>query len=143
MGAAHWIPSPVLVSIAILAAAGLVFWRLILRRLARRRLPADRPGAARLDLLTRALSARAVSGTAAALGMSLLAGLASLTVEPLNSMTCTKVAGCPYVYAWHAQDNLIQSFGFLTVLAAISLFLYSRRPRIDESKLHSAIESSR
>lgn len=143
MVTAHWFPSPVLISAAVLAATGLVFWRLILRRLARRRLPVDKPGAARLDLLTRALSARAVSGTAAALGMSLLAGLAYLSVEPLNSMTCSTPADCHYVYAWHAQYNLIQNLGLLTLLAAIMLFSYSRRPRITESMLQSAIESPR
>ena len=139
---ADWFASSALVTISVLAAAGLVLWRLILRSLSRRRLPVDDPNAARLDLLTRALSARAASGAAAALGMSLLAGLGHLSVEPLNSMTCTTVANCDYLYSWHAQYNLIQNLGSLIFLTAIVMFFVSRRPRIDESILRLAIESS-
>ena len=58
-------------------------------------------------------------------------------------MTCSTPADCHYVYAWHAQYNLIQNLGLLTLLAAIMLFSYSRRPRITESMLQSAIESPR
>lgn len=143
MATAHWFPSSVLISIAVLAATGLVFWRSILRRLAHRRLPVDRPSAARVDLLTRALSARAASGTAAALGMSLLSGLAYLSGEPLSSMACTTVSDCHYVYAGHAQSSLIQNLALLTLLAAILLFLLSRLPRVNESALRSATESIR
>lgn len=143
MATASWFPTPVLITIAALAATGLVSWRLILRRLVGRRLPVDSPGAARLDLLTRALSARAVSGTAAALGLSLLAGLAYLSVEPLNSMTCTTPADCHYLYAWHAQYHRFQNLGFLTLLAAIVLFVYGRRDRVTESMLQPTIEPPR
>ncbi len=143
MVTAYWFTSSTLIGIAAFAAIGLVFWRLILRRLADRRLPVDQPAAARLDLLTRALSARVTSGTAAALGLSLLSGLAFLSVDPLNSMTCTRSGNCHYVYGWHAKYDLIQNLALVTLLAAIYLFLYSRWPRINESTLRSATEAPR
>ena len=132
-----------LYSIVIFAGTGLILWRLALNRLTRRRLPADNPGAARLDLLTRALSARTVSGTAAALGLSLLGALAFLSDEPLISMTCTTVSDCHYLYVLHSHYEVIESVGLTAALAAIVLFLVSRLPRgIDPSLLERAAELS-
>ena len=114
-----------------------------MRRLARRGLPVDNPGAARLDLLTRALSARAVSGAAGALGLLLLGALAMLSVEPLMSQTCTRPGDCHYLYAWYASYDLFQTTGLFMVLAAILLFWFGRLPRVDDSMLRSATGSSR
>jgi hypothetical protein len=131
-----WFPTTMLVTTALLAAAGLVLWRLALHRLSRRRLPADRPGAARLDLFTRALSARAVSGTAAALGLLLLAGLASVSGSALVSETCTTPRDCHPLYAWHDHYDLIQSAGSIAGLWGLFLFLFSRiRRRVDPALL--------
>ncbi len=143
MAQASWFPSAALISAAVVAASALVFWWLTLRRLARRRLPADALDAARLDLLTRALSARAISGAAAALGLTLLAGLAFLGAEPLMSRACISTAKCPYLYAWHDRYDELQNVGGLLLVAAILVFWLGRRPRVDQSRLQSAAGSSR
>ena len=140
---AHWFASSALIGIAALAAIGLVLWRLVLHRLAGRRLPLDSSSAAQLDLLTRALSARAASGAATALGLSLLAGFAYLSVEPLVSMACTTPADCHFVYAWHDHYDLVQNLGMVALLAAFLTFLWGRRPRVPESSLLSAGRESR
>ena len=140
---ASWFSSPALIGCAVVAAAALAFWWLTLRRLARRRLPVDGVGAARLDLLTRALSARAMSGAAAALGLSLLAGLAFLGTEPLMSRTCTSPSECHYLYGWHDRSDLLQNVGGLLLVAAILVFWLGRLPRVDTSLLRSVARPSR
>lgn len=131
-----WFPTQTLLSTAVLAGIGLVLWRLALHRLARRPFPTDRPGAARLDLFTRALSARAVSGTAAALGLLLLAGLASLSVPVLVSVTCSSPGECHDLYAWREHYSLIQDVGGISGLWGFFLFLSSRlRRRVDPALL--------
>lgn len=138
-----WFSSPVLITIAVLAAAGLVFWRLTLGSLVRRRLPVDDRDAARLDLLTRALSARAVSGSAAVLGMSMLGGLGELSSLPLHSSTCTNTPpGCHDLYAWSAASTAFSNAATLLLLSAILLFWFSRLSRVDASLLASAAERS-
>jgi hypothetical protein len=130
-----WSAAPLLVTTALIAAAGLVLWRLSLHRLSRRRLPADQPGAARLDLLTRALSARSIAGTAASLGLVLLGGLASLGQTLMYSRSCTPSGGCDVVYAEHPYAHHIQDLGLLIVVA-LFLFLFSRiRRRVDPALL--------
>lgn len=142
---AYWFSTGDLLSIAMLAAAALVCWRLTLLNLARRGLPADSPEAARLDLLTRAFSARSVSGTAAALGLCLLAGLASLSAQPLNSQVCTYVGpgGCQSLYAWRHWYGTFENLGLLAVLLALGVFWLSRLPRVDAATLRSATETPR
>ena len=142
MVTASWFSAPALITIAVTATVALAFWRLTLRQLARRRLPVDSRAAARLDVLTRALSARAVSGAAAALGLSLLAGLAYLGAEPLMSMTCTSPVECHYLYAWPATHDLLQNAGGLLLLAAVVVFWLGRLARVDLSLLRSAVGSS-
>ena len=61
-----------------------------------------------MDLLTRALSARAVSGAAAALGLLLLGGLGILSAGPLMSRVCTSVNDCHYLYRWHDHYGIFQ-----------------------------------
>jgi hypothetical protein len=143
MGRAAWFSSPALLTIAVLAAAALVLWWLTLRQLSRRRLPVDSLGAACLDVLTRALSARAVSGASAALGLSLLAGLAYLGVEPSMSRACTSPTSCHYLYSWHARYDLLQNVGFVLIVAAVLIFWFSRLPRVDPERLRSAVGLSR
>ncbi|MDQ6687292.1 MAG: hypothetical protein M3Z50_06730 [Actinomycetota bacterium] len=139
---AWWFSATTLVSIAAFAATGLVCWRLTLSWLARRRLPVDNPDAARLDLLTRAMSARAVSGSAAVLGMSLLGGLTLLSSEPLQSMACS-IDGCHYLYAWHDRYHLIEDVGLLLLLGAVFLFWFCRLSLVDGPLLRAAVETSR
>jgi hypothetical protein len=135
-----WSAAPLLVTTALIAAAGLVLWRLSLQRLSRRRLPADQPGAARLDLLTRALSARSIAGTAASLGLVLLGGLASLSGPALYSRTCTRPGGCDVVYAEHPYGHRIEDLGLLVVVGFF-LFLSSRiRRRVDAALLGPVAE---
>jgi hypothetical protein len=142
MAHATWFSTTALVTTAVLAASGLILWRWALCRLARRRLPADRPGAARLDLLMRALSARSISGTAAALGLVLLSGLASLSDQVLVSSTCTAVAHCHDLYSAEAQRHLIENVGAVVGVVGIVVFLASRRRRIDPALLGSVPEPS-
>jgi hypothetical protein len=135
-----WSPTPLLLTTALIAAAGLALWRVSLHRLSRRRLPADQPGAARLDLLTRALSARSIAGTAASLGLVLLGGLASLSELALYSRACTRPGGCDVVYAEHPYAHQIQDLGLLVVVA-LFLFLSSRiRRRVDPALLGPVAE---
>lgn len=130
-----WSAAPLLVTTALIAAAGLVLWRLSLHRLSRRSLPADQPGAARLDLLTRALSARSIAGTAASLGLVLLGGLGSLSEVGVYAQSCAQPGGCDVVYASHPYAHQIQDLGFLS-LVALFLFLSSRiRRRVDPALL--------
>jgi hypothetical protein len=135
-----WSAAPLLVTTALLAAAGLVLWRLALHRVARRSLPADQPGAARLDLLTRALSARSIAGTAASLGLMLLAGVASLNQMAVYSQACAQPGGCDVVYAFHPYADQIQGLGLLGVVG-LFLFLFSRiRRRVDPALLGPVLE---
>ncbi len=143
MARATWFSVPALVSTAVIATAALAFWWLTLRQLARRRLPVESLGAARLDVLTRALSARALFGAAAALGLSLLGGLAFLSGDPLTSMTCSSPADCHYLYASHARYDLLQNVGLLLLVSAVLLFWFSRLPRVDQSLLTSTKGTSR
>lgn len=135
---AAWFSSSVLIGTAVFALAALLVWRLTLRSLAARPLPLDRVEAARLDMLTRALSARAVSGAAAALGLLLLGGLGFLSAEPLMSEVCTSVTDCHYVYGWHRQYSVFQDVGGLMVAAAVLLFGFSRLPRVNRALLRTA-----
>lgn len=138
---ATWFAPSVLVGTAVVAIASLIVWQLTLHALAARPLPLDPTGAAQVDLLTRALSARAVSGTAAALGLSLLGGLGYLSFGPLTSSVCTSVSGCHYVYAAHDRYVLFQGVSGLLILSAILLFWFSRLPRIDKNWLRALASS--
>jgi hypothetical protein len=119
-----------------------VVWQLTLHALAARPLPLDREDDARVDLLTRALSARAVSGTAGALGLSLLGGLGYLSAEPLVSEVCLSVSDCHPVYRWHDNFGLFQDAGGLMIVAAILLFWFSRLPRVNQHLLRVAVPVS-
>lgn len=141
MATATWFPPSVLVGTSVLALAGLVVWRVTLRALAARPLPLDRPEAARVELLTRALSARAVSGTAAALGLLLLGALAFLSAGPLMSQVCTSVNDCDYVYGWHHHYDVLQSAGGLLLVAAVLLFWFSRLPRVSPALMGTTASS--
>jgi hypothetical protein len=142
MATASWFSPSVIVWTALLALGALLVWRTTLRTLAARPLPLDDEDDARVDLLTRLLSARAVSGSAAAVGLSLLGGLALSSPAPLMSMVCPSVSDCHYVYGWHQHYELLQNLGGLLVLTAILLFLFSRLPRLDPAKLHTAVPAS-
>lgn len=142
LATAAWFSPSVLIGTAMFALAGLVVWRVTMHALAVRALPLDRTDQARVELLTRALSARAVCGTAAALGLSLLGGLAYLSARALMSRVCTTVADCGYAYAWHDRHNLFESIGALMVLAAILLFWFSRLPRVDQELLRVTVPAS-
>jgi len=139
---AAWFPPSVLIGTAMFALAALLVWRVTLRALTARPLPLDRVEAARVDILTRALSARAVSGAAAALGLLLLGGLGFLSAEPLMSQVCTVVTDCHYVYAWHHKYSLFQDVGGLMVVAAVLLFWFSRLPRVNRALLRTTTLAS-
>jgi len=140
---AAWFPSSVLIGTAVLALATLVLWRLTLRALTVRPLPLDRSEAARLDMLTRALSARAVSGAAATLGLLLLGGLGFLSAEPLMSEVCTAVRECHYVYGWwHRWSSVFHGVGALLLVTAVLLFWFSRLPRVNQALLRTTAPES-
>jgi hypothetical protein len=128
---ATWFSSEVLTTTVALALGALVAWRATLHLLSARPLPLEDPDLARVDVLTRALSARAVSGTAAALGMSLLARLAVLGGQALLSQVCTSVRDCRFAYGWHHHAALLDFTGGLLLLAALLVFWASRLPRVD------------
>jgi hypothetical protein len=142
LATAAWFSPAVLITTALLALAALVLWQLTLHALAARPLPLDREDEARVDLLTRALSARAVSGSAGALGLSLLGGLGYLSAEPLVSEVCLSVGDCHPVYTWHDNVGLFQDVGGLMIVAAILLFWFSRLPRVDQHLLRVVVPVS-
>ena len=139
---AAWFPSSVLIGTSVFALAALLVWRLTLRALTARPLPLDRVGAAQVEILTRALSARAVSGAAAALGLMLLSGLGYLSAEPLMSQVCTSVNDCHYLYGWHDHYGVFQDVGWLMAVAAILVFWFSRLPRVNRARLRTAAPAS-
>ena len=142
LATAAWFPTSVLIGTAVLALAALLVWRLTLRALTARPLPLDRVGAAQVDLLTRALSARAASGAAAALGLLLLGGLGALSAEPLMSQACTSVTDCHYLYWWHDHYAVFQDVGGLMAFAAVLVFWFSRLPRVNRALLQTAAPAS-
>jgi hypothetical protein len=139
---AVWFPPSVLVGTAVFALAALVVWRVTLRALTARPLALDRVEAAQVDILTRALSARAVSGAAAAVGLLLLGGLCFLSAEPLMSRVCTSVGDCHYVYGWHNEYSRFQDVGGLVGVVAVLLFWFSRLPRVSHARLRTTAPSS-
>ena len=142
LATAAWFPSSVLIGTSVLALAALLVWRLTLRALTTRPLPLDRVEAAQVDILTRALSARAVSGAAAALGLLLLGGLGSLSGAPLMSQVCTSVNHCHYLYGWHDHSGVFQGVGGLMAFAAILVFWFSRLPRVNRALIRTAAPAS-
>ena len=139
---ATWFSPEVVTSSVVLAVAALVVWRLTLHLLNARPLRLDDPDVARVDVLTRALSARAVSGTAAGLGLSLLGRLASLASQAVMSRVCTSVEDCGYRYGWHDHHELLEGVGFWLVVTSLLVFWWSRLPRVDRDAFDKTLSTS-
>jgi hypothetical protein len=128
---ATWFSGEVVTTTVALALACLALWHATLHLLTTRPLPLEDSDLARVDVLTRALSARAVSGTAAALGLALLARLFVLGGRALDSQVCTSVQDCRPVYGWHEHAAALDWTGGCLLLASLLVFWASRLPRVD------------
>lgn len=128
---ATWFSAGAVATTVALALACLALWRATLHLLTTRPLPLDDPDLARVDVLTRALSARAVSGTAAALGLAVMARLSFLGGRGLVSQVCTSVQDCRPVYGWHDHAAALDWAGGVLLLASFLVFWASRLPRVD------------
>ena len=138
-----WFTADVVAGTVVLALAALVLWQMTLHLLTARPLRLEDADLARVDVLTRALSARAVSGTAAALGLSLLARLCFLGGRALMSQVCTSVQDCAHVYSWHERYRDLETAGGLLLLAALVVFWASRLPRVDRRAWDATLTSAR
>lgn len=139
---ARWFTADVVTSTVLLALVTLVLWQVTLHLLTVRPLRLDDPGVARVDVLTRALSARAVSGTAAALGLSLLARLGFLGGRAALSQVCTSVQDCRFVYGWHDRYGTLEAAGGVLLLGAVVVFWWSRLPRVDRRAWDGALPAA-
>jgi hypothetical protein len=127
-----WPGIPVLVTAAFVGAAGLAVAELSLAALARRARPADDPAAARLDDVIRGMSARAVAGGAAALGLTLLATIGQAVSNDFSSLLCPAHPG-PLLPAYPWAAALAPWLGLASILslAAALVILASCRRRQD------------
>ena len=127
-----WPGMPVLVTAAFLGAAGLAVAELSLAALARRARPADDPDAARLDDVIRGMSARAVAGGAAALGLTLLGTIGVAVSNNFSSLLCPAHPG-PLLpaYPWAAPLTPWLGLASLLSLVAALVILAACRRRQD------------
>ena len=93
-----WFAPSTLTAISVTAAAALLLTCLLQWRLTRRKVEVKDRDAAHLDLVTRALSARATAGSASALGLAFLSGLGDLSDDPLQSRRCNAALHCRDAY---------------------------------------------
>lgn len=128
MATATWFSAWDLTGAAALASVVLLVWLLALRRLSHRPLPAVDSDAARLEEAKRVLSARSITAAAASTGLCLLSGVLALAVSPSQSMWCTRVSNCHFLYSWHDHYLLLDNLSLLLLLAAFLLFIAMRQP---------------
>jgi hypothetical protein len=124
-----WPGMLVLVTAAFLGAAGLAIAELSLAALARRARPADDPVAARLDDVIRGMSARAVAGGAAALGLTLLGTIGQAVTADFSALLCSAHPG-PVLSAYPWAAPLTPWLGlasFLSLVAALVILAVCRR----------------
>lgn len=112
-----WFSPTTLAAISITAALALTLTVVLEWKLTRTRLHVDDAQVAHLDLVTRALSARATAGSASALGLACIAGLGYLAYDVMRSVLCSHpVGGCTYPYqSWGLSLLVDLSFPLLTV----------------------------
>lgn len=128
MVTATWFNAWDLIGAAGVAAVVLAVWLLDLRRLSHRPLPAIDIDAARLEGATRVLSARSITAAAASTGLCLVSGVLALAVSPSQSMWCTRVSNCHFLYSWHDHYRLLDNLSLLLLLGAWLLFIAMRQP---------------
>lgn len=125
-----WPGRPMLVVAGFLAVAGLLIAEYGLAVLARRPRPADDEGQARLDDALRGMSARAIAGGAAALGLTLTAVTCDAVAELSAANVCVPGAAAPvWQYPWiHAHLYPWAGVaGFAFLVAAVVTVVKCRR----------------
>jgi hypothetical protein len=129
---AQWPSAQVLWAVACAALVGLTVSQLTVRRLIHLRYPAEDEDLARVDLLLRGVSARAVVGGATSLGLALISGTSYLVGEGLHSWVCVQTApqlGLVYPFG-PALDAWMQPAGLVVLTVSLLIWVVSRR-RVD------------
>lgn len=128
-----WFSPSTLTAISATAAVALVTTIVVTRRLARRRLQVDDPALAHLDLVTRAMSARATAGSASALGIAMLAGICYIAHDVLGSYDCTRDPRCRLVYDFPVLHQLAEIGSGLLSIGSVLFFAFALRPVLPHS----------
>ena len=106
-------------------------YQLTVRRLVQMRYPAEDEGLARVDLLLRGISARAVVGGATSLGLALISGTGYLIGVGLHSWVCAPSRWSALVYPFGpGLDVWLQPAELLVLLVSLLIWAVSRR-RVD------------
>jgi hypothetical protein len=129
---AQWPSAQVLWAVACAAVVGLTVCQLTVRSLVHMPYPAEDEDLARVDLLLRGVSARAVVGGATSLGLALISGTSYLVGEGLHSWVCVQTAprsGLVYPFG-PALDAWMQPAGLLALVVSLLIWAVSRR-RVD------------
>jgi len=128
---AQWPSAQVLWAVACAALVGLGVCQLTVRRLVRMRYPAEDEDLARVDLLLRGVSARAVVGGATSLGLALISGTGYLVGVGLHSWVCPPSGRLEQVYPFGpGLDVWLQPAEFLLLTVSLLIWAFSRR-RVD------------
>jgi hypothetical protein len=129
---AQWPSAQVLWAVACAALVALSVSQLTVRRLIQLPRPAEDEPMARVDLVLRGVSARAVVGGATSLGLLLFSGTVYLLVPGLESRVCVQSAprsGELYPFG-HALNAWIQPAGLVVLTVSLLIWAVSRR-RVD------------
>lgn len=128
---AQWPSAQVLWAVACAALVGLGVCQLTVRRLVRMRYPAEDEDLARVDLLLRGVSARAVVGGATSLGLALISGTGYLIGVGLHSWVCAPSGHGEPVYPFGpGLDVWLQPAELLVLMVSLLIWSVSRR-RVD------------
>jgi hypothetical protein len=128
---AEWPSAQVLWAVACAALVGLGVCQLTVRRLVRMRYPAEDEDLARVDLLLRGVSARAVVGGATSLGLALISGTGYLIGVGLHSWVCPPSGRLAPVYPFApGLDVWLQPAELLVLMVSLLIWAVSRR-RVD------------
>jgi hypothetical protein len=128
---AEWPSAQVLWAVACAALVGLGVCQLTVRRLVQMRYPAEDEDLARVDLLLRGVSARAVVGGATSLGLALISGTGYLIGVGLHSWVCPPSGRLAPVYPFGpGLDVWLQPAELLVLMVSLLIWSVSRR-RVD------------
>lgn len=129
---AQWPSAQVLWAVACAALVGLAVSQLTVRRLIQLPYPAEDEPMARVDLVLRGVSARAVIGGATSLGLLLISGTVYLLVPGLESRVCVQSAPRSVeLYPFgHSLNAWMQPAGLLALTVSLLIWAVSRR-RVD------------
>ncbi len=128
---AQWPSAQLLWAVACAALVGLGVCQLTVRRLVQMRYPAEDENLAKVDLLLRGISARAVVGGATSLGLALISGTGYLVGVGLHSWVCAPSGHGEPVYPFGpGLDLWLQPAELLVLMASLMIWAVSRR-RVD------------